>query len=284
MEWTKLTVRFVRSMEYTSASDAACRAWVGLVAYCADQENGGTIELWSGAAEESLVQAAGITARGLAEVISCRLATKDGVFLMVHGYDPTGDKAVASSRRNGHLGGRPRKEPAGLFDRKPGGFEKVKPIREEERRREEIEPPPSEVAHKPGGFDTPDGAIRPAPAKPPSLHDELLGAFCATWRAANGRTYAPTAKDRSQLGRLLGQLGKTSPDLAPQLPDLFERYLADADPFVAQDQGHSLAYFCTSGGVNKYRVDRPALSEREARTKRAAERFVGRTGVGNARR
>jgi hypothetical protein len=130
------------------------------------------------------------------------------------------------------------------------------------------------------------GTPRGKPARPPSLFDELLGAFGNAWsKKYENEPYTPTPADRSQLGRLLQAL---SPEQSAALPALFLAYLGDDDPFVAEKQRHSLAFFCTSGGLNKYRtkpaaVARPRSSsaqQREANNARAQEEFLARKNGG----
>jgi uncharacterized protein YdaU (DUF1376 family) len=115
-----------------------------------------------------------------------------------------------------------------------------------------------------------------------NAHARALGAFCAAWQAAYGEPYKPSASDKSQLGRLLRELGDA--DMVSTLPELFARYLNDHDPFIAQKQRHSLAYFCTSGnGVNKYRVSAMALTDKEARGVMAGQQWVGYHEVRNGK-
>lgn len=129
------------------------------------------------------------------------------------------------------------------------------------------------------------GTPRGETARPPTLFDRLLEAFGNTWRAKYHEPYTPTPADRSQLGRLLQAL--KTPEESAALPALFDAYLRDDDPFVAEKQRHSLAYFCTSGGLNKYRtkppvsVPRPragSAQQREANNAAAAAAFVARGG------
>lgn len=89
------------------------------------------------------------------------------------------------------------------------------------------------------------------PGKPvASLFETSLAAFASTWAARFGASYSPTPADKSQLGRLLNGL---DPQTIGELPVLFGRYVEDPDPFLAK-RSHGLAYFCTSGGLNKYRA------------------------------
>lgn len=126
--------------------------------------------------------------------------------------------------------------------------------------------------------------------RPPSLFEQLLEQFGTAWSAKYSEPYTPTPGDRSQLGRLLRSL--KTPDEASALPALFAAYLRDGDPFVADKQRHSLAFFCTSGGLNKYRTKPPAPTsrprangarEREERSNEATERWLARKGGAHAR-
>jgi hypothetical protein len=93
-----------------------------------------------------------------------------------------------------------------------------------------------------------------APAKA-SLHDEILAAFGAAWAKTYGGEYRPTAMDRSQLGRMLN--GLSAEDIAA-LPVAFKGYLADPDQFYAKTR-HPLNLFCTQGGLNRFRPDKPIV-------------------------
>lgn len=94
--------------------------------------------------------------------------------------------------------------------------------------------------------------------------------FCEAWQAHYGYPYRPTAADRNQLGRTLRELSRE--DLG-ELPTLFARYLLDLNTFLT-DKRHPLRFFCTDGGVNKYRVEPVVMSAREARGVQAARQFV----------
>lgn len=122
-------------------------------------------------------------------------------------------------------------------------------------------------------------------ARPPNLFDKTVASFIETWRSKYHEPYTPTPADRSQLGRLLQPL---SPEEASALPALFEAYLRDDDAFVAEKKRHSLAWFCSDGGLNKYRTKPPAAArlragsahEREAGNVAAAQRLLARSGSG----
>lgn len=89
--------------------------------------------------------------------------------------------------------------------------------------------------------------------------------------------YKSTPADRSQLGRLLRSL---TPEEAKELPDCFSRYVADGSHFVAGQKRHSLAWFCTDGGFNKYRTKARANGQRDVTrgSVPAPERYVPSKG------
>jgi len=94
-----------------------------------------------------------------------------------------------------------------------------------------------------------------APARDPNLFERILAMFCAKWQVVYGESYIPTPKDKAQLGRLIKQLPADHDTI---LGGCFDRYLANRDPFIVEKIRHSLAYFCTDGGLNKYRTSAPA--------------------------
>jgi len=95
-----------------------------------------------------------------------------------------------------------------------------------------------------------------APAFPPGKNafGKALAQFQEIWRTRYGVHYEPSSADRNQLGRLLQRLPVES---AEELPRAFRAYLGDLDPFIVEKVRHSLSYFCTSGGLNKYRSGPP---------------------------
>lgn len=108
----------------------------------------------------------------------------------------------------------------------------------------------------------------------PGVFDRALEGFRRLWQEQFGALYAITPQDKAQLGRLLSSAKKNGID--PELlPDLFRRYLADSDAFLAK-QGHSLSWFCSSGAVNKYRANGPrsTMSPRTQQTISAVRDFI----------
>jgi uncharacterized protein YdaU (DUF1376 family) len=104
------------------------------------------------------------------------------------------------------------------------------------------------------------------------LLDWTLTAFSAAYYSRYGVDYDPTPAEKSQLGRALSTLPEKR---IAALPVCFSRYMKDDSHFVAHEKRHSLAWFVTEGGWNKYLVEvRPLLSAKEARTAAALSRFV----------
>lgn len=107
--------------------------------------------------------------------------------------------------------------------------------------------------------------------RPPNAFAKAMGQFCEIWRTKYGVPYYPTASDRNQLGRLLHSLPR---EVLQELPRAFNGYLADRDPFVAQQMRHCLRHFCTSGGMNKYLSNVLILTERTVRNNAAGEQWL----------
>jgi hypothetical protein len=116
-----------------------------------------------------------------------------------------------------------------------------------------------------------------------SLHAALLRRFCSLWAGCYGAPYKPAPKDKSQLGRLMRTL---TVEEACELPMVWRAYLGDHSRFVAGEQRHSLAYFCTSGGWNKYRVRARSagMSDKEVRGAEGAAAFLALGKEPNGRR
>lgn len=106
----------------------------------------------------------------------------------------------------------------------------------------------------------------------PNAFDRLLGVFCASWEQRYREPYMVTPGDRGQFGRILSGLPA---EISAMLPACFENYLQDEEPFVAQKMRHSLMHFCTSGGINKYRVETAVFSDREAKGIAAGRQWLG---------
>jgi len=105
--------------------------------------------------------------------------------------------------------------------------------------------------------------------------ESIIRIFSDLWRANYGKDYLVTPQDRSHLGRLLGTFPSVEAIEAYPWREALTNYLADMDKFVAGSHRHSLVWFCSRGGVNKYQVaDRTAgYSDREIRGMQAGAKF-----------
>jgi uncharacterized protein YdaU (DUF1376 family) len=104
------------------------------------------------------------------------------------------------------------------------------------------------------------------------LLDWALAAFSAAWKSRYGDDYVPTPAEKSSFGRILSTLPAKR---VAALPVCFSRYVKDEGTFTAQEKRHSLGWFMTESGWNKYLVEvRPPVSIKEARTAAAVARFV----------
>lgn len=101
---------------------------------------------------------------------------------------------------------------------------------------------------------------------------QVLGWFCEAWRARYPHPYQPS---KMEIGQVRNLIASASAEALADLPRAFANYLADLSPFVAQDIGHSLLWFCTKGnGINKYRSQAVAMGKRDATTTTAARQWL----------
>lgn len=112
--------------------------------------------------------------------------------------------------------------------------------------------------------------------RPSNKFLDAIRQFGEAWEQHYGVPYAVGAADRNQMGRLIRDLDDAQ---RAELPGTFRNYLNDLSPFVAQEQRHSMRFFCTSGGFNKYRVSAPVLSAKEARGMEAGRQFINGEGA-----
>jgi hypothetical protein len=112
MQYTKVQLNWVRSEIFTSAEPAARGVWLSLIAYCADQENGGRIAACQGWTDRRWMAAAAASSAEVAQVVQAGLARWDGEDLEVRGYDTVGEKAfqAASGTNQARANGRWEKE------------------------------------------------------------------------------------------------------------------------------------------------------------------------------
>lgn len=198
----------------------------------------------------------------------------------------------------GRLGGRPRlrQEESPEIPEKKRVIESTEPVRETAQ--------PVSVGGKGGDLTSVSALVLTSPSSvvsdqtrvktcsvvgldvpAPSLFDELLGDFCDGWSATHGEEpYVVTGADRRQLGILLAAIRKnpatafwSTQDARRELRRAFGNYFATTGKFDGEEKGHSLAWFCSSGGLNKYRAP-PAvtlgLSDKGIQAKATLARFV----------
>ena len=117
MHWLNLHIPQLRSDECIGAEPVARATWVWVMAYCAEQENGGRVVGGASWKDRQWQQACGVTrdeVMGAAPLI--RVERDD---IVVHGYPKDKEAEVRAKRENGKRGGRPRnREKTG---RKPRG-------------------------------------------------------------------------------------------------------------------------------------------------------------------
>lgn len=121
--------------------------------------------------------------------------------------------------------------------------------------------------------DGPAAAAALVVAKQPTLYTRVLTRFCIAWEVQYGKKYVPTPADKSQLGRLLSDFPV---ELEEELCVSFSAYCSGLDKFEGEAHRHSLKWFCTNGGFNKYRTTprTAGMSQRELNGANAAERYV----------
>ena len=103
MEWLKLDLKTLRSPEYIGSEPPERATWLNLLAYCAEQENGGTIEECAEWKDRMWQQLTGVT---LAEVnLKTQLYSWEGSSLQVWAYPKNAESLVKTRREAGRKGG-----------------------------------------------------------------------------------------------------------------------------------------------------------------------------------
>lgn len=124
MNWLNIELSTLRSEEYLGSEPTQRATWLNLVAYCADQENGGIISGCKEWGSRRWLQLLGITKE---EVYSeSKLWIWKGENIAVWNYPKSQEIAVKIKRSSGKKGGRPRKD-NDTSDDKPHGYEDDKP-------------------------------------------------------------------------------------------------------------------------------------------------------------
>lgn len=163
MKYLNLDLSDLRSMDVLGEAPQERATWLMLMAYCADQENGGTIRDCAGWKDRKWQQGVKVT---LAEVQSeSALWEWSGDDLIVHLYPVEHEakaKAIAErNKANGKKGGRPKgtqKEPSGFPDGTQMGTIKEGKGRKEKGREGEAPQPPLDSIREAGGAFVDDDA------------------------------------------------------------------------------------------------------------------------------
>ena len=123
MRWLNLELTTLRSEEYLGADPVQRATWLNLLAYCADQENGGVVKdckSWGG---RRWLQLVGVTSDEV--LLDCDLCEWKNDSLHVWKYPKAKEIEVRQKREHGKKGGRPPKtkgdKPDGSPDGKPDG-------------------------------------------------------------------------------------------------------------------------------------------------------------------
>lgn len=112
MKWLNIEVAMLRSPEYVGSEPVARATWLNLLAYCADQENGGVIKGCKGWKDRQWQQTCGITRdeamlQGMLEgVLEAMIWRWVGDDLHVWGYPKTSEAALKAKRKGGAKGGK----------------------------------------------------------------------------------------------------------------------------------------------------------------------------------
>lgn len=123
MNWLNIELTVLRSEEYLGSEPVQRATWINLLAYCADQENGGVIKSCSDWGSRRWLQLLGVTKE---EVYSdTKLWEFKADDLHVFSYPKDQEIALKAKRNAGKKGGRPpktkAKKPHGLGNEKPYG-------------------------------------------------------------------------------------------------------------------------------------------------------------------
>jgi hypothetical protein len=121
MNWLNIETKTIRSEEYLGSEPIQRATWLNLMAYCADQENGGVIKHCLEWNDRKWMQLLGVTSD---EVLDCcELWCFTGSNLRLWGYPKAKEAEVKAKREAGKKGGRPLKTKA----KKPDGYPISKP-------------------------------------------------------------------------------------------------------------------------------------------------------------
>jgi len=106
MNWLNLELTTLHSEQFLGSEPVERATWLCLMAYCADQENGGVMHCgeWG---DRKLQQLIGVTSKEIRA--PSELWSWTGNDLRVWGYPTDKEEEVKANRENGRKGGRPKK-------------------------------------------------------------------------------------------------------------------------------------------------------------------------------
>jgi len=139
MNWLNLELATLRSEEYLGSDPIQRATWLNLLAYCADQENGGVIAGCTEWGSRRWLQLLGVTKEEV--MTESSLWSFCGKSIHVWKYPKVKEIEVKKNRENGRRGGRPPKtkdnKPDGSVEKKPSGSESLKRKGKEGKGKEE---------------------------------------------------------------------------------------------------------------------------------------------------
>jgi len=121
MNWLNIELSTLRSNEYLGSDPIQRATWLNLMAYCADQENGGIITDCASWGDRKWMQLVGVSKSEVHD--HCDLWVFDNDAVVVWSYPCAKEIEVRAKREAGKKGGRPKKDGT----KKPSGSDVEKP-------------------------------------------------------------------------------------------------------------------------------------------------------------
>jgi hypothetical protein len=124
MKWLNLETKVRTAPEFVGADPANRATWLCLMLFCAEHENGGTVQLCGGWGDRRWMQTCGVTKQEVHEL--CDLWRWVGDDLVIWGYPVERELEVSAKRIGGRLGGKR----SGYARNKGCGEGELRPLRE----------------------------------------------------------------------------------------------------------------------------------------------------------
>ena len=191
MNWLNIEIRLMRSPEYIGSEPVERATWLNLMAYCAEQENGGRITGCGTWKDRQWQQTCGVTAQEVAGI--CSLWTWEGSDLVVWNYPTDKEAEVRAKREGGARGGKSKasKHPAkhNPSSATSSATSSASTERKGKERKgmeaEEEEPPPPQLdfeksppeKHNPNRMATFEEVMKFAKSQPMPITDDCCEAF-----------------------------------------------------------------------------------------------------------